>query len=617
MKQFLVVGVLHRLDRRTVLTTIDISRNRPERIVIDTNEIASPILPGLVFEMKLSYRSGRPQLVYSRPVGHTAESVRMAVDRGMIGGQLGLPRAIKKLIHQRANAISDWLNLADISQRTAPINEPYATLIWLESSDQRQDLQTLMELISTGLNQQQAERYQHCYGVDAPSHLAASPETAWPFCNIGTTAFDEQRLVATESTSNSLELVRWLQSRADRGHTLCDRVQIPKRLRAALGDCVTKRLVHADGTKAQLSSHAILQTRLREKLEKLTSNFYPTYGEPELEFAYSRLAGLSGGATTDFYAFLTELVNQRVVMLTYSSMAELAAIIEQYSALIQTLHWNPPQILAYSQRRASSLAKWLPYEEIAPFYETSRDQTQSGQSRIVIDFDQFTLSDMVVLLEGVGKDDQLILVSNHAALPLALSREFYLQHLRNYFHTVELSRRISPPEYAKVARPTDINDAIENGYTVISDDLYVIQQVNSRPKASGALKLVTVDGCYSKNEPILFQPIGPRQFDSFIGTVMSTSDKGLTVNVAGVVRLLSDDFVTECRTSRAYGIDIFDAARVGLNRGVLLTSDYHGVSEYLRELGTEIARHYSLPQRPDNVPSPSGQRITPLVEGRD
>ncbi|MEB0080392.1 hypothetical protein, partial [Pseudomonas sp. MH10out] len=75
------------------------------------DEIASPVLPGLVYEVKLSYRTGRPQLVYSRPVSHTPDSIRMAVDRGFIGAKHHLPRAIKKLIRQRANVVSDWLNL--------------------------------------------------------------------------------------------------------------------------------------------------------------------------------------------------------------------------------------------------------------------------------------------------------------------------------------------------------------------------------------------------------------------------------------------------------------------------------------------------------------------------
>ncbi|MGE8067118.1 hypothetical protein [Pseudomonas sp. NPDC089569] len=539
----------------------------------------------------------------------------MAFDRGMIGAQLHLPRAIKKLIHQRANAISNWLNLADISHHTAPINEPYATQIWLEVSNQRQDQQILMVLISAGLNQQQAERYLQCYGINAPSHLAAIPQSALPFVNNGTAALKGQLGDAAESINTSFELLLWLQNQADRGHTLCDRIEIPKRLRATLDACVNNRSVRADETKVQLSSHALLQTRGREKLEELTANFFPTYGDPEIEFAYSRLEGLLGEATIDFYSLLPQLVNQRVVILTYSSMTELAELVEQYSALVQTLHWSPPQIVVYSEHRTLALAKWLPYEEILPFYQVSSHRAESGQSRIVIDFDQFSLSDLVVFLEQVEKEDQLILVSHHAAEPCALTREFHLRDLYAYFHNVALNRSLQPPTFPKAASHAELDEAIDQGHTIISDDLDLVQQINSRHKAAGTLKLVTPEGGYSKHQPVLFRPRGARRFDSFIGVVISTSDKGLMVNAAGVVRQLTNEFVSECQTSKAYAIDVFDAVRIGIKRGVLLTCHDHGLAEYLRDSGTEIVRHYALPAPSHNAKIPSGQRITPLVEG--
>jgi len=604
------------MDRRTVFSTVNISRNRPERIVIDTNEIASPILPGLVFEIKLSYRSGRPQLVYSRPVGHTPESIRIAIDRGMIGAQLHLPRGIKKLIHQRANAMSDWLNLADISRHTAPINEPYATQVWLEFSSQRQDQQILLELIEAGLNLQQAERYVQCYGVNAPSHLAAIPQTAWPFVNNRTNTLKGQVGGVAESTRTSSQLLLWLQNQANRGHTLCDLVEIPKRLRSALDVCDANHSVRTDENKVQLTSHAILQSKLMEKLEGLTANFFPTYSDSEIDFAYSRLAGLAGGVTMDFYSLLPQLINQRIVMVSYSSMAELAELIEQYSALVQTVHWNPPQIAAYSEQRACALVKWLPYEEIVPFYQTVPHRSHTGQSRIVIDFDRFTLSDLVALLEQVGKEDQLILISHQAAEPCALSRRFHLGQLRRYFHTVALDRSPRAPEFPPAASSAEIDEAIGHGHTIISDDIDVVQQINSCRKAAGPLKLVTPDGGYSKHQPVLFQPRGARRFDSFIGVIISTSDKGLMVNVAGVVRQLTNEFVSGCQTSKAYAIDIFDAVRIGINRGVLLTRHDHGLAEYLRDSGTDIVRHYALPAPSSNAKIPSGQRITPLVEGR-
>ena len=77
----------------------------------------------------------------------------------------------------------------------------------------------------------------------------------------------------------------------------------------------------------------------------------------------------------------------------------------------------------------------------------------------------------------------------------------------------------------------------------------------------------------------------------------------------------TNDFVRSCKTSAAYAIDVAQAAKIGLSRGVLVTIRDHEVEKYLRDVGVEILQHYSLPDSSVPANSPTGQRITPSVEG--
>lgn len=616
MKQYLIQNVLHRLDRRTVVSMVEITRNRVERVIIDTDEIVSSFITGLVYDVKLSYRTGRPQLVYARPVSLTSPGLKMAIERGVIGVDLRLPRAIKKLIHKGSNAISTWLNHSDICDFEAPIQEPYASQLWLETRDRRHDQQILTELISVGLNQQQAESYLMCYGDTAISNLRAMPLTVLPFVSRTASILQPRTSDADQTAITPLGVLIWLQKRADQGQTLYDRDSIPLTFSAALETCIDNNWVKADEIKIQLKSHALLQSRLREQFEALTSKFFPTYSHHEMEFAYSRLAGLSsGGVDIDFLPLLSQLVNQRVALLSYSTLSEVTSLIEQYSALVQTLHWEPPQIVTYAAKGIPALSRLLPYEEIGPFYTSSAPGGQTSRSQIVIDFDLFTASDLVVLLDQVGKDDQVILICHSDIESYIHSREFHLAQLRGYFQHLMIGSSAATLKHPPAASNSFMNEAITQGHTIISDDIDTIERINGRPKSAGPPKLVTADGSYYKNEPVLFDPRGARHFDSFIGTIISTSDKGVMVNVAGAVMLLTNEIVDRCRTSTAYAIDVCDAARIGLSRGVLLTSDHHSVVTYLQESGTEILEHCCLPGPSRNAASPSGQRIVPVVEG--
>lgn len=616
MKQYLVQNVLHRLDRRTVVSMVEITRNRVERVIIDTDEIVCSFITGLAYEVKLSYRTGRPQLVYARAVSLTSQSLKMATERGVIGGELRLPTAIKKLIHKDSNGISTWLNHPDICDLQAPIQEPYASQLWLETRDRHHDQQILTELISVGLNQQQAERYLMCYRDTAISKLMAMPLSALPFVNHTALILKPRTSDADHSAIAPLGVLFWLQKRADQGQTLCDRDAIPLTFSAVLETCIDNNWVEADEIKIQLKSHALLQSRLRKQLEVLTNKFFPTYSHHEMEFAYSRLAGLSSGRVDiDFLPMLSQLINQRVVLLTYSTMSEVSSLIEQYSAFVQTLHWEPPQIITYAAKNIPALSRLLPYEEIGSFYSSSVPSGQTSRSQIVIDFDLFTVSDLVVLLDQVGRDDQVILISHSDIESYIHSREFHFAQLQGYFQHLMIGSSAATLKHLPAAKNAFIDEAIIQGRTIISDDIDTIERINDRPKSGGPPKLVTAHGSYYKNEPVLFHPRGARHFDSFIGTIISTSDKGVMVNVAGAVMLLTNEFVDRCRTSTAYAIDVCDAARIGLNQGVLFTSRHHSVVTYLEDSGTEILEHYCLPSPSGNAVSPTGQRVVPVVEG--
>jgi len=150
---------------------------------------------------------------------------------------------------------------------------------------------------------------------------------------------------------------------------------------------------------------------------------------------------------------------------------------------------------------------------------------------------------------------------------------------------------------------------------LITDDETFLREVNASISVPGHHKLVTPEGSYRKGQPVLFEPAGRRTWDSFIGVIVSTTDSGLTIEVEGCVRHLSNEFVRASRTSLAYALEVTQAARVGLKRGLLVTQSYHEVGSYLRDLGIEIVDHYSLDEVREESRPPTGQWVMPAIEG--
>lgn len=288
---------------------------------------------------------------------------------------------------------------------------------------------------------------------------------------------------------------------------------------------------------------------------------------------------------------------------------------EQYSALVQTLHRNAPKIAVFSIHRVLEWSATLPYEEFEVFYSVGEEVNAEGNIHIVADFELYTVSDLVELLERIHNSSQLILMIHSAMARYAASRLFIQSQIVTYFPTFTLAPPVSASQKPPTAVKADLLQKVQKGLRLITDDDIFLREVNASISVPGHHKFVTPEGSYRKGQPVLFEPAGRRTWDSFIGLIVSTTDSGLTIEVEGCVRQLSNEFVRASRTSLAYALEVTQAARVGLKRGLLVTQSYHEVGSYLRDLGIEIIDHYSLDEVREDSRPPTGQWGMPAVEG--
>ncbi len=606
MNTYLVVSVKHRLDGRTIISARDFIKRRTIRLNQHTSDLMYPVCAGQCYMMKISYATGSPHLLFARRVDYRHEALSTLLEHKFLEIDFPLPQSVKKQIIEAGSALAAWLNTRDIHEEHPPISDPYATLIWCETDSYFEKHALLEGLMQRGLPLPQAEIYYDYYGSDALSTIDNSTLAV---------LFNVPPLCTTTEEMNLYKLIKWLEAESHAGRTLLTTSSIPTAHRASIEYGIKQRWIRRIEHDIQLTSHALLQARLRRVFERFTESFFPTYGEAEISFAYSRLMSLqSNMGNLDMYDLLAQLVNQRVASVFHcSTLANVA--IEQYSALIQTLHRDAPKIALFSRHKVLRWSTTLPYEELEVFHSVSEEPSAEGNIHIVADFELYTVSDLVGLLERIRHSSQLILMIHSAMARYVASRLFIHSQVVTYFATFNLAPPVAVSRKPPTVVKADILQRMRNGLRIITDDDTFLREINALISVSGHPKLVTPEGSYRKGQPVLFEPPGRRTWDSFIGVILSTTDSGLTIEVEGCVRQLSNEFVRASRTSLAYALEVTQAARVGLRRGLLVTQRYHEVGSYLRDLGIEIVDHYSLDEAREESRPPTGQWVMPAVEG--
>lgn len=606
MNTFLVVSVKHRLDGRTIISALDFIKRRTIRLNQPTSDLMYPVCAGQCYMMRISYATGSPHLLFARRVDYRHEALGALLEHKFLMIDFPLPQSVKRQISEASSALAAWLNTRDISDKYPPISDPYATLLWCETDSYFEQHALLEGLMQRGLTLAQAEIYYDYHGPDVLSTMENS--------TLGV-LFSAPSLCTTTEEISLYRSIKWLEAEGYTGRTLLTTSSIPQTHQAAVEQGIKRDWIRRVGDGIQLASHAVLQSKLRRALERFTEPFFSTYGEAEVSFAYSRLMSLqSSVGNLDIYDLLAQLVNQRVAFI-FQCSTMVNEVVEQYSALIQTLHRNAPKIAVFTMRRVERWSAALPYEEIEVFHKIGNDASAEGNIHIVADFELYTVSDLVGLLERIRNSSQLILLIHSAMARYATSSLFIHSQLVTYFPTFTLTSPVTVSHTPPTAVKADLLKRVRNGLRLITDDDTFLREVNASISVPGHHKLVTPEGCYRKGQPVLFEPAGRRTWDSFIGVIVSTTDSGIVIEVEGCVRQLSNEFVRASRTSLAYALEVTQAARVGLKRGLLVTQRYHEVGDYLRESGIEIVDHYSLDEAREESRSPTGQWVMPAVEG--
>ncbi|HEN8709710.1 TPA: hypothetical protein U8203_000528 [Pseudomonas putida] len=574
---------------------------------VRTSELTAPICAGHCYLMVVGYSRRAPYIKFSRRIDYRQEAIPALFENRFIGREISVPRAVKQKVLSATSAVCAWLNSRIITDQPPPIDEPYATLLWCEANSHHEQYQQLKGLMEQGLTQAQAEGYLECYGPDALSAsrndlLSAQVLYGHP---------ESWHLVQEEH--NLVKAIRWLESEGAAGRTLLSLCSIPEEHAPAVHLGIELNWIRHMPPNVQLTSHAILQSRLRHALEQFTGSFYPSYDDAEVAFAYTRLMSLQSTiGSLDIQNLLTVLINQRAFSLKHCA-GLITEVVEQYSALVQTLHRRAPRISLYSKYHTARWVAALPYEEITVFYDDITND--EGEIHIIGDFELYSVSDFVNFLQGIKKSSQLILMMHANITRYVTSRLFIHSQISTYFPTFALPSPATLTKELPMLTSADLLKQAGDGLVIITDDENLLKELNASIPVPGQTKMVTPTGTFNRLQPVLFEPDGVRTWDSFIGVIRSTSDSGLMVEVEGCVRHLTNEFVGACITSLAYAIEVTQAVRVGLKRGLLVTQRYHEVVDYLKDSGVDVIDHFMLDEARPAPRLPTGQWVMPTVEG--
>ncbi len=195
------------------------------------------------------------------------------------------------------------------------------------------------------------------------------------------------------------------------------------------------------------------------------------------------------------------------------------------------------------------------------------------------------------------------------------NRLFIHSQISTYFPVFALPSPATLTKELPMRTSADLLKQAGDGLVIITDDETLLKELNASISVPGQTKMVTPAGTFKRLQSVLFEPDGVRTWDSFIGVIRSTSDYGLMVEVEGCVRHLTNEFVGACITSLAYAIEVTQAVRAGLKRGLLVTQRYHEVADYLKDSGVDVIDHFMLYEARSAPRSPTGQWVMPTVEG--
>ncbi|QZI69323.1 hypothetical protein K5F93_23595 [Pseudomonas protegens] len=613
MSTYLIVELVYRLDGITVAKGIS-ALNQRRAVFRFRSESGTAILPGKTYSV--SRLKGKLNFTL-----HTTSPAHwpLLVKRSFYLPDLLIPRReqarLLALTSQGVSAILRSLEKRDYQSLSLYISEPYASLLSYYYGRQTCLLNVANMLINSGLSHEEAMNICLIHSPEEALKLLNTPIKLLPFLNTNHLKQDDS-IASTMATSLSYQLIAWMVAQANHGATIVSSSDVPPQLRSTLPDCVQNGYLVTDGNHYQLMGQHLIQSSIRARLQTLNHQFFPTYSNLEIDYAYVRYSSLySARDDPDYCNQVVDAINSRFSIFTHSSNNSVSGFCDEFSSILQILGGSEPSVvhqgLVGRYGSETQIIHWESISEVQGEYRTF----------IVWDFQWYSAVELSLLLARFTPRDRILFLCNQAtAIEDSLNCEIVSQ-LRNYFpsHSIEPARSSTPDKPSTLLpldRAIDELQADPN-LVAICDSNRLCELINELVRKRGKpTALETQWDKYSKGDRLLLKQAFPKTVT--YARLVSTDDRGLVVETQGRYWRIDTEKVRDSICALGAAMTIDDALQAGVRHAVIVTAiaTMSGFAQVIKEHGIDLIGAFTHDGTKIDTPntSVSLQRITPSVE---
>lgn len=609
MANYLITSIVYRLDGYVAIKGLSTWSKRRETFRIDEKLLGIPILPGRFYSMR---RKNDVSLFSPSPMCFTHWTA-LVKNNFYISDLCISQRHKEKVLKFTKENIKQALYALEHDPSLTPffLSEPYAAYISYHFQTRPRAIAALASLMNAGLRQSEAMAICSTHSpLEATELLNTDAQLV---CYLRSAeAYPAGSFAEGVARSACAELMRWMQRRASEGDTLLRVSDIAVEHKSALSECIEQHMVVSTAEHCQLKGQHLIQSSIRSELQRLSNEFFPTYSEREIDFAFVRFSSMYGVLDgSDHHSQLVTAINARISIFHHSSNLSASAFCDELSSILQTLGVAEPIVLYQSlSGHAVTEAQTAHWESIST----------EGRFRtfFVWDFQWYSAVDFSLLLGRFNSSDRIVLLHNESTAIADSLNSLITKQLQSYYPSDNLKPDLPDLCQEKPTRE-GLDAAIaalnaDPNLVAICDSLQLSRLVNHRVKRNrAATALITSAGTYFKGDRILLKSATPKKVT--YARIISTDDRGLRVETQGKHWRLEEEAVRGSVCSLGAAMILDDAIHAQVRRAILVavTSKIPSIRLAMAEQGIEEVATYGCDRR-TQMPDLSMQRITPAVE---
>ncbi len=609
MAAYLITSVVYRLDGQVAIKGLSTWNKRRETFRVAETALNIPVLVGRFYSVN---RKNGAILFSPSPMSYTHWAA--LVKNNFYTPDLNITqRARAKLLQLTKEDISLLLQALehDPSSASFIIPEPYAAYISYHFQSQPQAIAALAFLMKAGLRQSEALSICSTHSPSEAISLLNTNAQLLPYLR-PPESYPEGSIAEGLARSACAALMHWMQSRALVGDTLLSIGEIPVELKPALSKCIEHRMVVSTPEHCQLMGQHLIQSSIRSQLQRLSNDFFPTYSDREIDFAFVRFSNMYGVLDgSDHHSQVVTAINARISIFSHSSNLTASAFCDELSSILQTLGAAEPIVVHQSlSGHAVTEAQTAHWESIST----------EGRFRtfFVWDFQWYSAVDLSLLLQRFNSTDRIVFLHNESTAIVDSLNSLITKQLQSYYPSDSLKPDLHDLCHEKPYREgLDVAVAALNAdpnLVAICDSLQLSRLINHRVRRNRtATTLITSTDTYFKGDRILLKVAVPKKVT--YARIVSTDDRGLMVETQGKHWRLGVEAVRESVCSLGSAMTLNDAIHAQVRRAVLVaaTSKVSSIRVAMAELEIEAVGTYEFVHGLQ-TPGLSMQLITPAVE---